>query len=406
MSNTYSQTRFDQYDYQRFGLTERWKVDDIIALLISFNLETNGLHDSDDCTAITDKLYQSYFDMFRYMIYGNKPKYHNVYSDEDDLPTTPGTHWGTGITTYDKCELLDYLENNVRQIDVERLKRFISGEERPFTPLSAAMPISESEPDVATDAISPNENESVAIAIEEPTPEADITPSAADEDIKAEPAPTEHKYRFIKFGLGWNIQFGEMANDGVNHSVGMDYIKTLLQNPYIDIGVLDLQAMMNPDSIKSSREKILNEFKDNDSEDGLDGPDLTDSQVKVLVSLPDDKRAEIRIYSKQVIEYKSELKEARLNNDTANASRLSELINILEDQLKTILKSRTDDPVLKSNRKNVWKNIEDARKNIQTAEIANGYADTPIYNYLKKFIETGYTCKYNPLADDPIHWIF
>jgi len=61
---------------------------------------------------------------------------------------------------------------------------------------------------------------------------------------------------------------------------------------------------------------------------------------------------------------------------------------------------------LEKNRKKVYKNIEDARKNIQREEISRGYEDTPVYNYLKKHIETGTTCKYSPLPEDPILWIF
>ena len=56
------------------------------------------------------------------------------------------------------------------------------------------------------------------------------------------------EYKFEKFGHSWNIQFGDELLRGVKHRVGMDYIKVLLQHPYNDIGVFQLQALLNPDT--------------------------------------------------------------------------------------------------------------------------------------------------------------
>lgn len=257
--------------------------------------------------------------------------------------------------------------------------------------------------------VSSNDTNVAAPAVEKEdavtiAPEAVVIPSVVDEDIKAGTAPTDHKYCFIKHGLGWNIQFGDIELIGVNHSVGMDYIKILLQKRYDEISVFDLQAMLNPDYIQSSLESSFNDHMA-DEEDDSESTEDTDAQKRIWNRLSDEERAIANELYQQLKEYKADLAAAKLYKDIVEEKRLTELKNMLEDDLYAMLNSRTDDPVLDKNRKKIYKNIEDARKNIKIAEIAKGYEDTPTYNYLKKYINTGSSCKYNPLVDDSIQWI-
>jgi len=251
---------------------------------------------------------------------------------------------------------------------------------------------------------------------------------------------SNQKYCFMKVGQGWNIRFGEVDLPGIKHKTGIDYIKILLQNPYDEIGVFDIQTMMNPENMFSSKVKkakdTLTVFKDEDevslhsrystdndtdsksidsSDDYSSDADSVDHSehnsgteafMNAVKQLPSDKRNEVAVLYKQIEESKAKLEEAREYNDTIEISRLSGLLHIMKDDMYNIIYSRSDDPELEKNRKKVYKNIKDAREYIQAEEISRGYTDTPFYNYLKKFIETGTTCKYNPLVDDPIYWIF
>lgn len=237
----------------------------------------------------------------------------------------------------------------------------------------------------------------------------DIVDVSEQGEILADPkveTATDSQYCFIKSGQSWNIQFGEIKLPGLRHMTGMDYIKILLQNPYDDISVLELRSMMNPDHIKSSREKLFTEYMGSNEDDNLEGSELSEESNKMLNSLSEDDRELIKTHRKQLLEYKTDLEEATLHNDLGAKNRLTELKNMLEESMYAIIKSRNSDTELGRNRGNVWKNIEDARLKIQAAEISKGYVGTPIYTYLKKYIETGSTCKYNPLVEDPIHWIF
>ena len=440
MTMTYCIDRFDQYDYQKFGLTDRWKLCDAVELLVNFYMESKGLHDSVDSLKIINKLYANYYKFLYGNLSAKNISYLNIYNEADEIPDPDDGSIADTIATLDKYELLEYLNKNTAlKLDIELLKRFISGDETPATPLSAVIAISENKPNVATDAIRHIENDAVVIPIAEPSPETVITRLVADEDVKAKKsASTGHQYSFIKTGRSWNIHFGEIDLPDVKHLTGMDYIKTLLQRPHYEIGVLDIQAMMNPDINLSSKAKksrdVLIDHKDgeeplhsrhseaatnyggsktnisdevsDDIEDDQTGDEPTEALKKALERLSGEKRERVATLYKQVEENKTRLEEAKENNDTIEASRLTTLVNMLQDDMYNILYDRSDDPELDKNRKRVRKNIEDARNNIKLEEISKGYDDTPIYNYLKKYIETGYTCKYNPLVDDPIHWIF
>lgn len=239
---------------------------------------------------------------------------------------------------------------------------------------------------------------------EEPTPEAVIIPSVVEKDIQVEPAAKGHQYCFIKRGKTWDIKFGNIAL-GVKHLTGMDYIKILLQSPYEEMGVLDLQSMMNPDvNKKSSHIRPPSDVIINSDES--DEPDFDEMIRNAIKGLSEEYRDQLSMLRKEIETTKSYLEEATEFDNTIEVSRLTSLLSMYQEDFYNICNARSDDPELDANRKKVYKNIEDARKSIQVAEIDDGHTDTPLYNYLKKYIETGYTCKFNPLVDDHIHWIF
>jgi hypothetical protein len=271
-----------------------------------------------------------------------------------------------------------------------------------------------------------------------------------DSESKPEQVPElsedtiNQKYCFIKHGQSWNIQFGDIWLPGLKHMTGMDYIKILLQRPYLDVGVIDIQVMLNPEINMSSKTKMYKDnlvsFKDDEEALHYYSSNEQDTQKTKLVDVPDDyeedaegidsdndntecdanyeklkngianlsveDRAKVTMLYRQLEEQKSKLEDAKRHNDTIEVSRLTAIKSMIEEEMYNKINARSDDPELGRNRKKVYKNIENARKNIQSEEISRGYSDTPVYNYLKEFIETGSTCKYNPLANDPIYWIF
>lgn len=187
----------------------------------------------------------------------------------------------------------------------------------------------------------------------------------------AAPHPTsDHKYCFIKKGQLWSIQFGD-AIIGVKHLTGMDYIKVLLQNPYEEIGVFDLQAMMNPDNILSHREQNINAavFNFSEDDDSETKTNETDDFNKAVEKLSVEDREKVSMYKKQIKIHEDELNDAILYK-SMDASRLTGLVGMLKEDMYNILYSRNDDPELNSNRKKVYKNIEHARNCIRSVEIA------------------------------------
>lgn len=149
MTKTYCIDRFDQYDYQKFGLTDRWKLGDAVDLFVNFYMESKRLHDSADSLEIINKQYGNYYEFLSGNLSAKNISYLNIYNEADDLRDHDGEVIGDSFTTLDKYELLEYLDkNNALKLDIELLKRFISGDEKPSTPLSAVMAISESKPDV------------------------------------------------------------------------------------------------------------------------------------------------------------------------------------------------------------------------------------------------------------------
>lgn len=417
---------YDKYDYQRLGLIDDWSIDSLVVMLVSFNMQTSELCDIEDAAYHQSQLFSNYLEYFFGLLRSGKLKYENIYrlKDFDENGDLPGVDvLSTGFSTVKKEDILEYLEaNNVLRLDIPRLKRFLSGDEVPnvSTSVKEKVPIAAvTKPDGESMSCSTKDDETAICdedlpriksyqapePIQKDEPISEIV-GIGDDPTDCPPKSPDSQCSFVKHGLGWNIKFGSTDLKGVKHSVGMDYIKLLLQCPYHDIGVLELQSKMNPDAIRSSRERMLEEFNGDDGADDSDVLKFDDSIAKELFKLSDEMRSELLIYNKQINELKAEYEEARLNNETYEMSRLNELISMLKDEAGTMLKSRTDDPILNANRKKVWKNIRDAKANIQTFENDNGYTDTPTYNYLDKYIETGFTCKFNPLVVDPNRWIF
>jgi hypothetical protein len=410
--------RYDQMGYQVFGISECWYLRKTIQLLTSFSLEVNGQFGNEHTLATYDALFSEYMNYISNLLFSDRIPYH---CDEEPTPDYEDTKSIDIDNTYFKQDdLLTYIENNNSlEVDVARLKRFLIGVEAPdFKRGSKSI----------SELIERKYNVVDGIA---QVPSKDEV-----SDVKFDHSPTD-EYKFVKNGNSWNIRFGVIELNNLKDFIGMNYIKILLQDPYNEIGVFDIQNISNPDYIQDSdsyrrKDKLManidnieDEPYDNSEEDEirneLDGGmrktydyhvdepvfgNVDYTLAKLIKGLSADKKKQVTTLYFEIGKLKSDQEEATKNNNTIEASRLTSLLSMLGKDMYDVVYSRSDDPEVESNRKKVYKNIEDARKKIQEAEISAGYTDTPVYNYLKEHIKTGFYCSYFPLADDPIHWMF
>lgn len=417
MTKSYIVNRFDQYDYQKFGLTERWTLGNTIDLLVDFHLEINGLHDSGDSLRIASKLYESYRDIFEDAIMDKKLSHKNVYNDVDDLPD-PGVEVINGsITTLDKYELLEFLNTKIElKLDIDRMKRFLSGDELPSMPICP--PSSQSMP-------SDYDTDKVAVVTEAPHQEAAIIPSVSGDGSKVEPlseAATVQSYCFIKTAKGWDIQFEDAVLQGVKDWEGMKYIKMLLQNPSEKIDVIKMQLLLadhetdaiddNTDTdyiVCGSKAKNLDDYDKADMFDDKydDGNHYskTSGQRASSVWGRIDKDA-IASYANRITVIDIELSKMT-SAHVFNKSKYDRLQKEKSDIQKHLDHSDiVKDPELDKSRKRILKNITEARDKIGKLESMCNYSHRPISGHLKRYIKTGLCCIYTATDDNLPPWHF
>lgn len=118
--------RHGQLDYQKFILTDYWFVRPTVVMLTSFHMEVNGLFDQGDPVETFSELYIKFSDFIVYdwLLREGRDKYTNINANDDDEP---------GSVDFDKArfrrdDLFNFItKNNTIKLDIERLKRFISG---------------------------------------------------------------------------------------------------------------------------------------------------------------------------------------------------------------------------------------------------------------------------------------
>lgn len=392
--------RHDQFDYQRFIIDEHWYVRPTIVMLTSFYMEVNGLFDQGDPVETFAKIYSNYmnFIVYRGLLEG-PVQFANMDEDNSEPDAVD-----LDSARFRREELYTFIENNnIIRLNVDRLKRFISGEEKPATPISAVLAISKSKPDVA-------------IAIEKSTPETFITPTVADEDIQIEPdsiKEPDNQYCFMKTDKGWDLQFEDVVLRGVKNLRGMKYIKKLLEHPNEKIDVFKLQEFAGEASYSEDEEQNNDDDFDGDHNASENTDELNDNssgketpKVGVNAWISSDQKA-VDEYKVKLSEAEDKLKVALACN-IRNKSKIQRLEKDIENYEKYIREAsyRPKDPQVELNRKRLLNSITYAIKNIGKLEKLSNNYDKPMFRHLRRHIRTGSSCSYYINKDEAPLWKF
>jgi len=203
-------------------------------------------------------------------------------------------------------------------------------------------------------------------------------------------------YRFEKTAQSWNLQFGEIELIGVKDLVGMDYIATLLKNPGIPIGVINIQAMLHPAGIKLPGSKQRGEFEDQEEPStAMNGNYARSSKSKSLENL-----------KRRLQELSQERNKLDSDYDHIGLEAIDNEYAKIEAEIDNIMYSKNDDPEIKKNRDKVAKAIKAAIENIRGLKTKGGHSSAPICNFLTQHIKTASECIYNPPTINPPGWSF
>jgi hypothetical protein len=205
-----------------------------------------------------------------------------------------------------------------------------------------------------------------------------------------------NQYQFEKTAQSWNIKFGDIELIGVKELAGMDYIATLLKNPGVPIGVIQIQAMLNPVGINTSGNKQSGEFEDQDEPStAMNGYYARSSKSTSLENL-----------RKSLLKLSQERNKLDPDCDHYELESIDNEYAKIEAAIDNILYSKNDDPEIKKNRDKVAKAIRKAIANIRGLKAKNGLATKPLCDFLTQYIKTGSECIYNPPTINPPEWTF
>jgi len=397
--------KLDQLDYEVLGVKERWFYLDTIIMLTSFEMEVRGFDTFPNPREIYSKVFEKYETYLDACLWGRRFEYYDGIDLEEkalDAIENPGeVGFDVDKATFNKNTFIDYVElNNICRIDFAKLKRFLSGDEGPNAPVTISEKV---------------ELENMTQGLAQLDDGPDIFVEMSDKSVLAEQCTTKvdmsnptplsscntasQQYSFVKMTNYWDIRFGSVTVHGLKKLDGMDYIAVMVQHPYRDFGVTELRSMFNADSIggKGDRIKGDNYFALDDEEPTVETFSQQKQEKDNRVLLP---------YKQQLKDLSVERAKAERDGTDAEIDRINTIVSMIEEEINNVLRNKQHDPELEKNRRNVWKNICKARETIREEELAQGHADTPIYDHLKNYIETGKTCKYNPPLEDKPEWSF
>jgi len=387
--------RLDQFDYEILGVEEWWRINTTAQMLTSFEMENKGYFDRADANLVFSKLFDKYE---KYII-----NILDVCSFEINTPSNPlhESYFPKGAilinsltTTFPQKGFVEVVESdNKLRIDLDKLKRFLTSGDEPKgdTPSMGLLG-----PDKTT-----------KIPLKDKQPDADLIVNGyqrGDDESNSqvlssfpENEPKSNEYHFVKRSHFWEIRFGSVTIDGIRKLEGMDYIKVMLQSPYREFGVTELRSLFNPDSIDGKGKRIDGDscFQKDEEPIGQKHSQADHDNLKNKVLLP---------YKQQLKKLHADREEAERNANDAEIDRINMIVSMIEEEINNVLRNKNDDPELDKNRRSVWKNINKALECIQAEELARGYNESPIFNHLKKYIETGKTCLYNPPIEDKPDW--
>ena len=356
--------RLDQFDYEIFGANDRWYINKTAQMLTSFEMENKGYFERKDAEIVFKKLYAKYetyvMNIIKACTYEihtpSNPWIESFFPKDTELidPTT---------TTFPKTEFLDDIgKNNDIKIDLEKLKRYLTGEEAP----AKAIP-----------------------RMSIPLDQREITVQTTDNfDV--------HKYCFEKTTQSWNLRFMNIELEGVKDLVGMDYIAILLKSPGTPIGVIEIQAILNPEGITLPGSNKYGDVEDQaEPSSVMNGKHARSSKSKSLESL-----------KRRLQELSEERNKLDSDHDYIELEAIDNEYAKIEAEVDNVLYAKNDDPEIKNNRDKVAKAIRSAIKNISDQKTKEGLPSTPLSNFLTQHIKTASECVYNPPTINPPDWSF
>lgn len=364
--------RLDDIDYGDMGLADRWYFRSTVIMLTCFDMEINRHYERADYINIYNKIYTRYS---KYLYQMTK-----VISIEDGLSERARAehkYFNDHSFDQDRCsfaktDAIEYIRtNNALKIDIAILEQYLNGDA----------------PKIVDTLDSQN------VIMQQLTSSlVGIQVEVGSNVVKR----SKEQYRFEKTTQSWNIQFGKLELIGVKDLVGMDYIATLLKNPGVPIGVIQIQAMLNPSCVGSSGGNQHGEFEDQDEPlPAASGNSVRSSKSISLENL-----------KKRLKELSRERSMLDPDYDHIELEAIDNEYAKIEADIDRIQYAKDDDPEIKKNRDKVAKAIKAAIANINGLRTKEGHSCTPICDFLTQHIKTASECIYNPPTINPPDWSF
>jgi hypothetical protein len=130
--------RLDTIDYVNMGTSVNWYHNDTITLLTSFEMEINNYYDRPDCEDVYSRLYDRYNNYMSHCMFGKLFEYKDGLTPEDrEINHFEGAvGFDVDRANFNKDMFIEFIQNdNKLFLDIERLKKFIYGEEVPKVPI-------------------------------------------------------------------------------------------------------------------------------------------------------------------------------------------------------------------------------------------------------------------------------
>lgn len=307
--------RLDQFDYEALGLRSSWYVESTLTMLTSFEMETKGYFSRDGSNDIYLKiLYKYRLYMYEIMYSGDLPYKTPTECWEQHLAEygEPAKHIVASDTLFDKDQFLKCIENDKNaNIDIVRLKRFLSGEEVPVIS-DITSELKQSIDDlippicIASDQIDINTSLDVTVA-------------------------TENKYIFRNMNHFWIAAYNGKETH-VKDRLGMKYIAELIKHKHKSLTWIDLFNAVkgtSPEQIEPGTA----------AEDISYGFNLSQGKAMRVYAGKDKK-----LLQNQINELKEDLSEAMACDNHNEAEDLEDQIDKLE---KYVLDTYRQDGTLK-----------------------------------------------------------
>jgi hypothetical protein len=198
------------------------------------------------------------------------------------------------------------------------------------------------------------------------------------------------EYIFKKKLQAWHVRVNGTDLDGIKDSIGMAYLRQLLQYPNHSINVLELQGVVGyvvPQNDIQSRDEDNNEGNQLAIMDEIEQPLIDDTTRRQCQAELDDLRARL------LIAEENEDETADIQEDITTLQNYISGATALQGRERSFAGS------LEKNRKSVSNAINMAIKNIITLEAIQMPASNGISDHLTRFIKKGTSCQYSPPFD-------